>query len=361
MLELSILESDLALSSDSDESDDSNRLVIAEEEEDRLLASPLKELTLEPTQESLVAQINALPTILPLPVVNSLHTAEATPSPLEKLSIDLTEEVLNTQINPITPFYYPFHATETESNKELTSEPITQLVDTQINTPTSAEPLPVIDAVGTLVTTPTPLAKPPLEPKQVLDAQNSTPTTVALVGSVSTSVATPKSRLNFTSAGRQRLNPAVFFKKLDPPVNRSTALNKIVQHDVNRRVRQPFILPTPAAPPRRIPSPTFARFNPELVCGTPQFFGPPSPAPLPAPQNVTINNYYGTHPPSQPSSWHPSQQTTQPARQTSKQQAIDEIINLSRKQFMKYCARVSQREIDYAVQLRRQYRRPRHY
>lgn len=50
-----------------------------------------------------------------------------------------------------------------------------------------------------------------------------------------------------------------------------------------------FTLPKVDTPPRRPPSPVFARFNPGLVCPR-----PPVQTSLPAPQNVIINHYYPT-------------------------------------------------------------------
>lgn len=193
-----------------------------------------------------------------------------------------------------------------------------------------------------------------------LDAQSNTPTTslrTILLGAAAIESTPPAElRPSVKLTGKSRLN-SDFFKPIGPPSRRSTSLNRIIQHDVNRRVQQPFVLPTIAAPPRRVPSPTFAKFNPGLVCSVPLPFGPP-PIQLPPPQNVTINNYYGNYQPyHRPSSahWQPHRQHSHQARQ----QAIPDLLNLSRSQFRRYCARVSQAEIDYAVNIRREHKHKR--
>lgn len=58
--------------------------------------------------------------------------------------------------------------------------------------------------------------------------------------------------------------------------------------DQQKRVNNPFKVPTIEPRPRKVPSPTFARFNPGLVC-------PPNPSQSVNQATITImiNNYYG--------------------------------------------------------------------
>lgn len=78
------------------------------------------------------------------------------------------------------------------------------------------------------------------------------------------------------------------------PASRATLLGiqKTVEADISSKQGKPFSLPNLEPKPKRIPSPTFARFNPGLVCAK---------APEPV-QNVTIvhHNYGKARGPKQP-------------------------------------------------------------
>lgn len=119
--------------------------------------------------------------------------------------------------------------------------------------------------------------------------QANTPELIAIVNPTG---AIPQVRTN------TRLGPD-FFKELAKPTGaKRVAIAQAVKVDKARREQRPFELPFIQAPPRRPPSPTFARFNPGLVYPSNTANTVIHPAGV---QNITIINQYGRQRgPSQP-------------------------------------------------------------
>lgn len=124
---------------------------------------------------------------------------------------------------------------------------------------------------------------------------------------------------------QSRLN-ADFFKA--PPKRqhiRKQAIERRVQNNWKSRPQQGFQLPRIDTPPRKVPSPTFARFNPGLVS--------PSPSQVPTHTTTIINNYYGTQ--------------NRPVPQVS------DPLQMSRCQFKRFCSKVDKKTGDLYAELRR--------
>lgn len=104
-----------------------------------------------------------------------------------------------------------------------------------------------------------------------------------------------------TSTDKWRLNPAIVEKYKCPTNRLPNNQSKLVPNrPLNIKRPSPFVWPKVDPPPKRVPSPTFARFNPGLVCPKPS-----TPQPT-----IVINNYYGY------SANKPSPQCTNPAQMT---------------------------------------------
>lgn len=124
---------------------------------------------------------------------------------------------------------------------------------------------------------------------------------------------TGKSRLNFSTL--EKIKPSSLKKGNHP-------IAKKFSHGVKRQ--QPFVWPKIDVPPKRVPSPTFARFNPGLVCPSTTVSPPP---------NIIINNYYGT------------------SSRQFKPQCIDPA-RMSRGQFKRFTKRSTQTQINEALAIR---------
>lgn len=85
------------------------------------------------------------------------------------------------------------------------------------------------------------------------------------------------------SVGKSRLNSNLLTQVSRPSGNKGTGIARIPT--VPKRKRQsPFVWPRSEPLAKRAPSPTFAQFNPGLVCPSATVAPPPT---------IVINNYYG--------------------------------------------------------------------
>lgn len=135
----------------------------------------------------------------------------------------------------------------------------------------------------------------------------------------------------FSSAGKSRLNPYAFETNNRPKnkvnvINQTRPLPQWVSRALSVNGPPSFVWPKVDPPPKRVPSPTFARFNPGLVSPTPTSTPPPT---------IIINNYYGNN------SHRPISQCTDPAQ-------------MSRGQFKRFANRktTTQKQINEALAIR---------
>lgn len=122
-------------------------------------------------------------------------------------------------------------------------------------------------------------------------------------------------------------------------------INQALQRDLTGRTERPFVLPTIGIPPKRVPSPTFARFQPGFVCGNTN---------LAAPQNVIFQNFYGLGPFNEQSGNQP------PSKPYAAPRPSDEdILRMSRSQFKRFIRdftkSASKADVERVLQLRLQY------
>lgn len=169
-----------------------------------------------------------------------------------------------------------------------------------------------------------------------ISLQSSSPSPVSLSSStvsLSTSTVSTTSIKTPNSIPYKARFPSRLGKDFFQSVPSRAAVNRRASRDFSQRKRKPFEIPTPDIAPKRYKSPppkryspTFARFNPGLVCGDVKIG-------LNTPHSITINNYYYNN--------------------NQKGSQVTDPKLMSRGQFKRYCKRATPEEISKALILRK--------